>query len=227
MSKNMQFSFRVGTFLFFCLLMIVPEVFARAGGGGSGRGGVAAVILYPFILIYSAIISYVAYLKDQKCRALAHDLSRKDPIWDADAIRRRIELIFMKVQDAWMERDQSIAKEVMSQRLFDNHKRQTDRMLEKKEKNILENIVLNECRLVQVMDYKDDSRDKLTVLIKAAMVDYTIDEVTQKIISGDKEKKPFKEIWKFVRSEHGWVLDEIDSDVHLDDVATGAVFSEA
>jgi len=38
---------------------------ARAGGGGGGGGGIVGLILLPFVIIYSAILSYIVSKKSR------------------------------------------------------------------------------------------------------------------------------------------------------------------
>ena len=59
-----------------------------------------------------------------------------------------------------------IAKDYISQSLFDKHKLQTDIMISNHEKNVLERINLEEARVVEVMDYLDDSKDQIWVYMK-------------------------------------------------------------
>jgi hypothetical protein len=211
------------------LLLNSIEVFARAGGGGgSGGGGWGTIIALPFILIYLAFLHYKLNKKNKESRKLMEKIAKQESTWGRDFIKSRIEKVFLKVQEAWMECNQNIAKTYISQRLYDKHKLQTDAMLKKGHKNILENINLLETRVVEVADYKDDSKDRFWVYIKGSMIDYTINEKTGGIVSGNKSKKEeFTELWKFIRGQdYSWVLDEIDQKVQISDVDSFESFSE-
>jgi hypothetical protein len=51
------------------------------------------------------------------------------------------------------------------------------------------------------------------------MIDYTIDDTNNRLVSGDSTKaESFTELWKFVRIGNTWVLDEIDQNVSLSDL---------
>ena len=147
-------------------------------------------------------------------------------MWDIDHIKGRIEQAYFKVQEAWRERDQDIAKEYMSERLYSRHKLQTDDMLRRGVKNIMESINLAEATIVEVLDYRDDSKDAFWVLIKGSMIDYMILEKSGTVIDGDKDSHAFRELWRFRRERHGWVLDEIDQDVSVSDLRGFNPFSE-
>jgi len=204
------------------------EVLARAGGGGGGKGGgILGIILAPFFMIYSAIVTHFLVKKNKKCRSLLEQIAGIDSSWELANIKARVEVSFFKVQEAWMKRDQEIAKDYVSERLYQKHKAQTDLLIAQNRKNMLENINLAETKVVEVVDYKDDSRDRFWVHIKGSMVDYTIDTNSGSVVSGDKsESEAFAELWKYVRGPKGWVLDEIDQKVQIGDLTGFKSFSE-
>lgn len=228
------------------LFLILPhEVIARAGGGSFSEGysggfsgnssggffgsffnGIISLILFIFALIYFFIITFFAIKKNKQCNSLLQKLSEIDPAWDLNELKSRIEKTFFMVQQAWGERNQDIAKEYMSERLYSKHKIQTDAMLRNGTKNIMININLIEARIVEVMDFKDDSKDFFRVYIIGSMIDYTIKESTNEIIQGDTKSHYFKEIWLFKRILNSWVLDEIDQRTALSDMEQFQSFSE-
>lgn len=163
----------------------------------------------------------------RKSREILEKLEAKDSSWDLYNIKADIEMAYFKVQEAWMERDQSIAREYMSDRLYNKHKTQTDLMIKQHRKNILLNINLIDSTIVQVVDYKDDSKDMMWVLIKGSMIDYIIDDRTGEVLSGDPDTAEiFYELWRFVRGRRRWVLDEIDQTVTPEDFEKMKSFSE-
>ena len=130
--------------------------------------------------------------------------------------RKVVKNTFFKVQEAWNMNDQDIAKEFMSERLYNKHKSQTDAMKSDGHRNVLEDITLREATIVEVIDLANDANDSFWVVINARMIDYTICERTGKIIKGDREKiEQSKELWYFARESHGWVLDEIKDDISI------------
>lgn len=195
------------------------EALARAGGGGGGKGNaLVALIFWPILLIYSAIVTYQVNKKNKEAQALLEQLSKADSIWEPRHIQSRVERVFFAVQEAWMERNQDIAKEFISQRLYEKHQMQTDQMIRQNRKNVLERINLISAQVVQTLDFKDDTKDSLVVYIKGSMVDYVEDSLSGKLISGEKDKSgQFSELWTFIRDEsmNNWVLDEIDQSVSI------------
>jgi predicted lipid-binding transport protein (Tim44 family) len=217
------------TFFVISIFVFIPgDAMARAGGGGGKGGGILALIFWPFFVIYSAILGYFVVKKNKESRALLEKIRQFDNSWGIDHIKSRIELVYFKVQEAWMERNQDLAKEYMSERLFFKHKTQTDQMIQQGRKNILERINLMEAKIVEVADYNDDSKDQFWVFIKGSMIDYLIHEESGTVIQGDREKpEHFTELWKFVRGPDDWVLDEIDQDAEILEVKNFKSFSES
>jgi hypothetical protein len=199
------------------LLLLAPEVaLARAGGGGGhGKGSWVNLAMLPILLIYSALVTYQVRKKGKACNDLLARLEKQDPAWDPDSIKHRVEQVFFKVQQAWMARDQNLAKDCMSSAIFEKHKLQTDQMIAQHRKNMLENINLAESDIVDVEDFSDNKKDKFWVYLKGSMIDYTIDDTSNRLVSGSRSGEKFTELWKFIRSGDSWFLDEIDQKLSL------------
>jgi len=216
------------------LTLSIDFIFARAGGGGGsgGAGGgilmtILAFILAPFLLVYAVIVSIMLERKRNKAKHLLKQLESEDPLWNHRRMSARIEETFLKVQKAWTERDQNLAKDCMSERIYIKHKMQTDEMLVNGRKNVLAKVNLKEAMIISVSDYKDDSKDSFSAHIKGSMIDYDIDDKTSAVLSGDNSKiESFKEIWHFIRAGNKWVLDEIDQDVTIGDIRNGELIKE-
>ena len=227
MNQKQRLSLLLGITVLAIVCFVFPdETMARAGGGSSKGGGVLGLILWPFILIYSAIVSYIAAKKNKQARALLKQISENDPMWEIGHVKARVEEAYFKVQEAWRDRDQDVARKYMSNRLYTKHKLQTDDMRRRGIRDVMELINLEEATIVEVLDYRDDSKDAFWALLKGSMIDYTIVEKTGEIIDGEKKNLSFKELWRFKREEHDWVLDEIDQDVSISDLRGFNPFSE-
>ena len=164
--------------------------------------------------------------KNERARALLEMIDDSDPIWDRDKMLARIEEIYFAVQKAWTDRDQDIAKEYMSERIYKKHKAQTDGMKADGLINKLERINLEDVMIIGVIDFKDDSKDRFKAVIFGGMVDYMWDEKSEMIINGTKEYKSFVEIWNFIRQGDKWVLDQIEQSVDTQSVKNVKVYSD-
>lgn len=209
--------------------LTAAEAFARAGGGGGGgRGsGIGYAIALPYLLVHAAIVSYLLNKKNKECRTLLEGLRSSEKYWDPGFIAMRVNEVFFKVQEAWTRNDQSIARDYVSDALYAKHKLQTDQMERDNRRNVLERINLIESRVVEVADYADDARDRLWVYIKGSMIDYMQDTQTKANVSGNTViPEKFTELWKFIRANGQWVLDEIDQKVNVGDLKGFRSFTE-
>ena len=135
-----------------------------------------------------------------------------------DDIELRVREVFFKVQKAWAERDQRLASDCMSPRLYEKHKTDTDEMITNNEINILENLKLIEVRIIELNDgpaIGESPRGaqncgRLSAYIRASVIDYIIDASTRELIEGDRNSpEEFAEIWKFLKGPEDWIVDEI------------------
>ena len=221
---------RVISIILLLLVINIPSnAFARAGGGGGGgsshhvgtSGGhtgrsnpISSIIsLGMFFCISSAgVIIFKVRLSKKKIKSIStiKYLSKNDYNWDYVKMKKDVKEAFYKIQDAWMERNQDIAKEFMSEKLYVRHKSKTEWMKVRKEKNILKNIKLIKAKPIAIKDRDGISQDIVWIHIKAKAIDYLINEETGDLIEGNRHKRiPFEEYWKFIRVEKGWILDEI------------------
>lgn len=216
------------------VLIFADYCLARAGGGGGMGGGgggilttILAFILAPFFIIYAIIVSIKLTHRNNLVQDLTAELVKADKIWNHRNMMATVEQVFFKVQEAWMERNQDLARDVMSDRIYQKHKLQTDAMIVYGTKNMLEKMNLQEVMIISIADYLDNTEDKFSVYLKGSMIDYTINDTTNEVISGDKTKpETFKEIWTFIRDRHQWKLDEIDQNVTMTDIDRSKAFSE-
>ena len=92
--------------------------------------------------------------------------------------------LFVKLQEAWTARDWSTIRVFETNELFEQHQKQLQGYIDRKQINVMERI----CVLsVKLADFKQTgNKDVLTVVLKSRMNDYIIDETTGKIVKGDK-----------------------------------------
>ncbi len=92
--------------------------------------------------------------------------------------------IFVKLQEAWMERDWSTIRTFETNELYEQHKRQLQGYIDAKQINMLERICVKSASLY---DFKQEGgRDILSINLSSKMIDYIVDEDTKQIIKGDK-----------------------------------------
>src|SRR5579864_6649444 len=124
-------------------------------------------------------------------------IKARDANFDEQAFVDRANTAFFKLQQAWTARNQDLARDVMSEALYERHKMQTDQLIANHQVDVLQNCVIGSARIVDVRVAKP--YDSITVAFTASMTDYTIDEQTQRIASGTKYPQTFTELWTFIR----------------------------
>lgn len=93
--------------------------------------------------------------------------------------------LFVKLQNAWTDRDWSVIRPFESNELFEQHKAQLDGYIRNKTINIMDRICVNYAKLYSF--YQSGDKDVLIILLNSRMADYIIDEETKEVIKGDKE----------------------------------------
>ena len=124
-------------------------------------------------------------------------IKARDPNFDEAAFLDRAQTAFFKLQQAWQARNQDLARDVMSDALYERHKMQTDQLIANHQVDMLENIVIGHAAIIAVN--AATPYDSIVVAISATMTDYTIDENTKQVVSGNKFPQTFTERWTFIR----------------------------
>lgn len=208
----------------------------RSGGGSNDGAGIVSFLMFLLlggVLIGAAARGSKAPLDEDgltptrraRMAELLAQLAEQDPVWREEAFLEQAKETFMQVQRAWVERNQDIAREVMTPALYAQHKHKTDAMIGRGEKNVLERLEITGARVVYVGDRLDDSQDEAWVQFTARAFDYLVSEYTGRVLEGQKDQLAvFKEIWKFKRDGRTWRVDAIETNELL---AIPPSFSEA
>jgi predicted lipid-binding transport protein (Tim44 family) len=124
-------------------------------------------------------------------------IKQRDTGFDERSFLDRAQTAFFKIQQAWQARNQDLARDVMSDALYERHKMQTDQLIAAHQIDMLENIVIGHAKVVDVKP--GTPYDTIVVAFTASMTDYTIDEGTKQIVDGQRVPTTFTEFWTFIR----------------------------
>jgi predicted lipid-binding transport protein (Tim44 family) len=206
--KSLSFSF---------IFLSALSAFARAGGGGGGNGGIYGRGLGVLLaLINLALISFFVYRKNKRARQLISQLNSQDTIWNYDQMIDFAQDVFIKMQNAWMERNMELVKDIVTERLYKDYQKKLDWQKVKHEQNIIEDVEIKRTEIIGVEDHAGKDNDRFTIYIKGKLVDYTISDKTGKIYTNKtKGKTGFVDLYYFLRREEKWLLDRIENDVSL------------
>jgi predicted lipid-binding transport protein (Tim44 family) len=134
-------------------------------------------------------------------------IKEMDAAFDKDRFKEYVEDNFFKIQSAWTKRDISGVRSLLSPQMVDTFQNDINNYVANRQFNRLENIAVRE---VEVVDAgQDQGEEYITVKFLASLLDYTVDETTNKTISGSStDPVKFLEYWTFQRriGERNWVL---------------------
>jgi predicted lipid-binding transport protein (Tim44 family) len=133
-----------------------------------------------------------------------------DPLFAEDKFKDQAMDFFFKIQGAWVDRDMSTVKHLLTGEMVGILQEDADKMRKEGQINKLENIAVREVNLTEA--WQESGQDYLTVRVYATLLDYTVDEKTGEIISGSKiEPSKFEEYWTFTRpiGNNPWQLSAI------------------
>lgn len=107
-----------------------------------------------------------------------------DELFDKQEFLSWTSNLFVKLQNAWTARDWSSIRVFETNELFEQHQKQLQGYIDRKQINVMDAIqVLS----VELADFKQTGyKDVVTVVLKSRMVDYIVDETTGGVIKGDK-----------------------------------------
>jgi len=107
---------------------------------------------------------------------------------------------FFVIQQAWTERKPEISRQVMHDGVWQQHKFQIDQYLSANKQNVLENLAVQNIRVVAV--HTDPTYDTIVVRYFASCSDYDIDlsDDKRKIVRGSRNIEDWAEDWVYQRS---------------------------
>ena len=184
-------------------------------GGYSGSSGDSDISLGTLVVIIIVILILVAISKskDKKVAKMDdeiiptytvgnqnltmenHDdevsrrIKEQDKDFDIEEFKAFAKTTFIKLQNAWTERDWEKVRVLESDKLFEQHKAQLQGYIDNNQINVIERIMVNEAHLYNFTQVQ--GKDTLTIDLKTRMADYIIDASTKKVIRGDKFKETY------------------------------------
>jgi hypothetical protein len=116
-------------------------------------------------------------------------IKEQDKDFDIEEFKAFAKTTFIKLQNAWTERDWEKVRVLESDKLFEQHKAQLQGYIDNNQINVIERIMVNEAHLYNFTQVQ--GKDTLTIDLKTRMADYIIDASTKKVIRGDKFKETY------------------------------------
>jgi predicted lipid-binding transport protein (Tim44 family) len=121
---------------------------------------------------------------------------------------------FFQVQAAWMERNMEPVHHIMTPEMYEQMRKECDRMRVERHINRLENIAARSTEVTEA--WQESGQDFVTVRFLASLLDYTVEEGSNQLVAGSRtEPVKFEEYWTFTRpvGPHPWQLSAIQQAV--------------
>ncbi|MCB1260183.1 MAG: Tim44 domain-containing protein [Acidimicrobiales bacterium] len=143
----------------------------------------------------AARVKSAAELNEGIAKIKAHD-----PAFNEDDFLSDVNRAFFTIQQAWTERKPDLSRQVMHDGVWNQHKFQIDSYLSQNKQNVLENLAIQNTRMVAADS--DESFDTIVVRYFASCADYDIDlsNDKRKVTRGSKNIEDWAEDWVYQRS---------------------------
>lgn len=141
-------------------------------------------------------------------RGISH-IRQLDAYFDEKKFKEITTDIFFKVQAAWMARNMSPVREVLTSEMYNLMTEEVDKLKQQGRINRLENIAIRTIEITEA--WQEEGKDFITVEINANVLDYVTDEANRLIEGSNTEPVKFTEYWTFTRlaGPNRWQLSAI------------------
>lgn len=109
-----------------------------------------------------------------------------DPSFSSDAFLAWTREVFLKIQQAWTDRNWKVIRPFESNELFATHNAQLNEYIKNHKINVVEKINISSATLREFR--QDGDKEVLIVELHAIMRDYVIDEKTRKVLESDPNR---------------------------------------
>lgn len=110
-----------------------------------------------------------------------------DPDFAAEKFKSWAGDVFLQVQEAWESKDWAVIRPIESDKLFNLHQRQLQEFIDQKKTNHMDEQYIKSVTLAAFT--QDGANQALTVRLDALLRDYTTDDQTGNVISGNRTTK--------------------------------------
>lgn len=118
--------------------------------------------------------------------AIISEIQTIDPNFSSDKFLSWSREVFVKIQQAWSERNWKIIRPFESEELFSQHNMQLEEYIKNGKINKIEKININHSSLANFR--VDGDKEVLEVELHVIMRDYVVDEKTNKVLESDPNK---------------------------------------
>jgi len=125
-------------------------------------------------------------------------IRRFDSGFDEYQFKETAQDLFFRIQAAWMNRNLEGTEGILTDEMATFFAGQFAEMKRKGQINRLENIAVRKVEVTEA--WQESSKDYITVLFTANLLDYTVDDKSGEVVAGDRHSPvKFEEFWTFCR----------------------------
>ena len=167
----------IGTgWIIICIVIIVIYVISKSKGGSGPRGPLHNTRPHNYTPNIGPDLQ-----REQQVEA---KIKAIDPLFNKEEFIASSKNLFIKLQQAWTDRDWSTIRVFETNELFEQHKNQLQGYIDNNQINVMDRICVNYANLYDFRQEGD--KDILTVRLNSRMADYIIDATTKQVLRGDK-----------------------------------------
>ena len=125
-------------------------------------------------------------------------LTMMDRSFDPERFLKTAQDIFFKVQGAWNKQETTALRSLCGSELMQTWEQELNDLRTRGQQNKMENIALRESEITEA--WTENGQDYITVRLHANLLDYTVDQKSGNVVSGNNsEPIEFEEYWTFAR----------------------------
>ena len=168
---------------------------SSSSSSDDGEGSIAGLIIF---LIIMAIVIYASkkggklvpgninlnnISVSDNTNSVEAKIREIDPMFSAEDFMSYSREVFVKLQTAWMDKKWEEIRPFESNELFEQHRQQLQYLIDNNQTNMMEKICV---RYTCLNSFRQDGdKEIITMTLKSAMKDYTIDDKTKKVVQGN------------------------------------------
>jgi len=178
--------------------------------GDTIRTLVVAVIA---MLIGWSVLS--ALIRNRGVNRFLDRLASIDNSWDKETLEKRAKAVYEKVKPAVLSRRYTVIGDMITQGLYERLKASSPAGFGFRESHFPAPVLHTSFNIVEVLDYRDDSKDRFGVYVSFVSLGSPWGLGT-----------PNNELWTFIRRGDEWVLDDLRGDFDSFEEVGARLFSE-
>ena len=170
----------------------------------SGTGNLAiAIVVVVIILVFSIISDAIRSAKKKKQQKMPQgaqrtptsrlqpigDLTITDPNFDANAMQEKISNLYVQMQNCWTDKNIESLRPYFTDAFFTQMERQLNGLKNQGLTNYVDRIAVLGVNLRGF--YKQGDKEHLIVELRTRIVDYTVQDSNNKLVSGDRNREKF------------------------------------